>query len=54
MGLIILLVVLVFLFGGLGSYGYYAGGRPVYYGSGGGLGIILLIILLVFLFRGGF
>lgn len=43
--LLILLVVLVILFGGVGWRGGYG---PGYYG--GGLGLVLVVILLFFLF----
>ncbi len=52
MNLILLVLILLILFGGLGGFYYgprYGWGGPHY----GGLGLVLLIILLVILFGGG-
>jgi hypothetical protein len=48
MGLILLIIVLVLLFGGLPRWGY---SRNWGYGPSGGLGLILLIVI-VLLFMG--
>jgi hypothetical protein len=44
MGLILLIIVLVLLFGGLPHYGY---SRNWGYGPSGGLGLILLILVIL-------
>ena len=45
MGLILLIVVLLLVFGGLPSWGYHEYG----YGPSGILGVVLVIILVLFL-----
>ena len=53
MGLILLILALLFLFSGGGSYGYrsgYYGGR----GFGGGIGLIIVVVALFWLFNSGF
>jgi hypothetical protein len=44
MGIILLVIVLVLLFGGLPHYGY---SRNWGYGPSGGLGLILLILIIL-------
>ena len=44
MGLILLVIVIVLLFGGLPHYGY---SRNWGYGPSGGLGLILLILIIL-------
>jgi hypothetical protein len=46
MGLILLIIILVLVFGGLPTWGYHSYG----YAPSGILGIILVIILILFLF----
>ena len=51
MGLIVRILIILFLFGGSGYYGYRSG----YYGGahyGGGLSLVLLILILFLLFGG--
>ena len=48
MGLILLIIVVVFLFGGLPHWGY---SRNWGYGPSGGLGLVLLILVLLMLFN---
>ncbi|HEV2334099.1 MAG TPA: DUF3309 family protein [Stellaceae bacterium] len=53
MNLILLVVLLIFLFGG--GFGYFRGGyyaRGGGYGIGGGLGLVLVVLLIVWLARG--
>ena len=45
MGLILLIVLLVFLFGGLPRWGYHSYG----YGPSGIVGVILVVVLILFL-----
>jgi Protein of unknown function (DUF3309) len=45
MGLILLIVLLVLLFGGLPRWGYHSYG----YGPSGVVGVILIIVLILFL-----
>ena len=45
MGLILLIVLILLLFGGLPKWGYHSYG----YGPSGILGIILIIVLILFL-----
>jgi hypothetical protein len=45
MGLILLVVLLLFLFGGLPRWGYHSYG----YGPSGIVGVILVIVLILFL-----
>jgi hypothetical protein len=45
MGLILLIVLLLFLFGGLPRWGYHSYG----YGPSGIVGVILVIVLILFL-----
>lgn len=45
MGLILLIVLILLLFGGLPNWGYHSYG----YGPSGILGIILVIVLILFL-----
>lgn len=45
MGLILLIVLLLFLFGGLPNWGYHSYG----YGPSGVVGAILVIVLILFL-----
>ena len=47
MGLVLLIIVLVFLFGGLPRWGYHSYGY-----TPSGLGAVLLIILIVLLLTG--
>ncbi len=51
MGLILLIVILLLVFGG--GFGYYGHARygPTY-GWGGGIGLILLILVLLIIFGG--
>jgi uncharacterized membrane protein len=46
MGLILLIVLIVLLFGGLPNWGYHSYG----YGPSGIVGTILIIVLILFLF----
>ena len=48
MGLILLVLVVVLLFGGLPRWGY---SRNWGYGPSGGLGVVLLILVLMMLFN---
>ena len=45
MGLILLIILLLFLFGGLPRWGYHSYG----YGPSGIVGVILVIVLILFL-----
>lgn len=50
MNLVLVLIVLLLIFGGLG--GSVGGYWPAHYGyAGSGIGLVLLIVLLVILFR---
>jgi hypothetical protein len=52
MGLVLLIILIVLLFGGGFGTTYGVWGGPVYYGYGGfGLGTVLLIVLIVLLLR---
>jgi uncharacterized membrane protein len=48
MGLILLIIVIVLLFGGLPHWGY---SRNWGYGPSGGLGLVLLILVLLMIFN---
>lgn len=52
MGLILLLIVLFFVFGGIGHYGVRQNWYGPGVGYGGGFGLLILVIILIFLFRG--
>lgn len=52
LGLILLIVLVLFLLGGVPQYGTYAGPNHFYGGGpflGGGLGLILVIVLILVL-----
>lgn len=48
MGIILLIIVLVLLFGGLPRWGY---SRNWGYGPSGGLGLVLVILVLLMIFN---
>lgn len=50
MNILVILLIVLLLFGGVGFYGHANSWGPGLYGGGGG-GLIVLIIILVLLFR---